>query len=147
MKRLIFAFSLIFLLLPPLCHGQVYKCVDEEGNVRFTNIPGPGCTPLEDFEDADRATRMDSSHSENLVKALLCTKGGTIGEYLNRVAGRPEIKDLGWKARRVSGGGVEIERILESDTGNCLEYRWRVTSDGRVKAINNRALAITRSGG
>ncbi len=40
-------FSLIMILItPPFLYAEIYKCVDKNGEVRFTTEPRDGCVVL-----------------------------------------------------------------------------------------------------
>ncbi|MBI5330110.1 MAG: DUF4124 domain-containing protein [Betaproteobacteria bacterium] len=55
--RLLFA---LLLGLSPTVHAEIYKFVDERGNVTYTNIPRPGAKPAVVIPDAKGAAATTS---------------------------------------------------------------------------------------
>ncbi|MBO1225488.1 MAG: hypothetical protein JYX80_13780 [Candidatus Scalindua sediminis] len=81
--------------------------------------------------------------AEETVKNLPCSKGGTVDQYLTKKAEVPAVEDLGWHVYPRKNG-FEVERLLLLNQKMSLEYRWHVDLTGKVKAINNEAIGITR---
>lgn len=102
----------------------------------YKDIPASGKTP------AMEEVYKKSYTAEQKVKALPAIKGGTVGEYLDEQASVPAIKDAGWYTYS-EGGGTRIERVMYLGRLQVI-YRWRVEVDGTVKAVNGKALSITK---
>ena len=69
--------------------------------------------------------------------------GGTVDEFLNEKVKLPAVDDLGWSAYPAENGH-EIERLMLLDKQMKLKYRWFVSYEGQVKAINGKAISITK---
>jgi hypothetical protein len=85
----------------------------------------------------------DRVEAESRVKELPCSQGGTVQEYLDRQVSNPSVEDHGWSATPFEGG-FEVERLVLLFGTKELKYRWRVTSDGKIIAVNGKAVSITK---
>ncbi len=81
--------------------------------------------------------------AEELVKNHLCSREGTIDQYLTKKAEIPSIKDLGWHVS-TKEDGFEVERLLIYSQKIQSKYRWHVYKSGRVTPLNNKAIGITK---
>ena len=85
----------------------------------------------------------DRVEAESRVKELPSSKGGTVQEYLDKQVSNPSVEDHGWSTTPFEGG-FEVERRLLLLGTKELKYRWRVTSDGKILAVNGKAASITK---
>ena len=85
----------------------------------------------------------DSVEAESRVKNLPCIQGGTIHEYFDKLVLNPGVEDHGWSTTPFEGG-FEVEKHLLLLGTKELKYRWRVTSDGEIIAVNGKAVSITK---
>ncbi|MFZ0132864.1 MAG: hypothetical protein WAK95_10005 [Desulfobacterales bacterium] len=81
---------------------------------------------------------------EARVKRLACSQGGTVQEHLDQQMANSSVEDHGWSTTPVDGG-FEVERRMVLLGTKELTYRWRVTPDGKIQAVNGKARAITGS--
>lgn len=90
--------------------------------------------------------KMDQQRAdaEARVKRLHCSQGGTVHEYLDQQGSTPSVEDHGWSTTPVDGG-FEVERRMVLLGTKELTYRWRVTPNGKIQAVNGKALSITKS--
>ena len=87
----------------------------------------------------------DSYEAEKIVKYLPCSKGGTLDQYFSKKP-KPPLEDLGWN-EFPGENGVDVVRTFllnPSESLETLEYKWHVDSTGKVKAINDEAIGITK---
>lgn len=63
MKKILASF--IFLLFCcSLSHaGGIYKCIDEEGNIKYTSTPGPGCKLLSGSVEKDSSAQLPTKEA------------------------------------------------------------------------------------
>ncbi|MFY9706811.1 MAG: hypothetical protein WCA42_02880 [Desulfobacterales bacterium] len=89
--------------------------------------------------------KMDKNRveAESRVKKLSSSQGGTVQEYLDKQVSNPSVEDHGWSTTP-SEGGFEVERRLLLLGTKELKYRWKVTSDGKILAVNGKAASITK---
>jgi len=80
--------------------------------------------------------------AEQKVKRLPSSKGGTVDQFLDNKANVPAVEDLGWTTRPYQGG-FKVERVLLLGKMKLI-YRWSVDSNGTVKAVNGKAIGITK---
>ena len=85
----------------------------------------------------------DRVEAESRVKRLPCSQGGTVQEYLDRKVSNPSVEDHGWSTTSFEEGFEVERRVLLLGTKE-LKYRWRVTSDGKILAVNSKAVLITK---
>jgi len=85
----------------------------------------------------------DKVAAESRVKKLPCSQGGTVQEYLDKQVSNPSVEDRGWSTTPFEGG-FEVERRMLLLGTKELKYRWRVTSEGEIKAVNGKAVSITK---
>ena len=85
----------------------------------------------------------DRVEAESRVKKLPCSQGGTVQEYLDKQVSNPSVEDHGWSTTPFDGG-FEVERLMLLLGKNELKYRWRVTSDGEILAVNAKAVSLTK---
>lgn len=57
------------------------------------------------------AMYKNSYEAEHKVINMPCSKGGTVGQYLDKKANVPAAEDLGWETRPYQGG-FEVERLM-----------------------------------
>jgi hypothetical protein len=83
-----------------------------------------------------------SYEAEEKVTSLPSIHGGTVGERLDQKASSPAVEDMGW-ITRPSDGGFHVQRmLLMGDL--VMKYNWEVDRHGAVRAINGKALGITK---
>ena len=85
----------------------------------------------------------DKVEAESRVKKLPCGQGGTVQEYLDKQVSNPSVEDHGWSTTPLEGG-FEVERLMLLLGTKELKYRWRVTSEGEIIAVNGKAVSITK---
>jgi hypothetical protein len=85
----------------------------------------------------------DKVAAESSVKELPCSQGGTVQEYLDKQVSNPSVEDHGWSTAAFEGG-FEVERLMLLLGTKELKYRWRVTSEGEIIAVNGKAVSITK---
>lgn len=90
--------------------------------------------------------KMDRQRAdaEARVKRLPCNQGGTVHEYLDQQGLNSNVEDHGWSTTSVDEG-FEVERLMILLGTKELTYRWRVTPDGKIRAVNGKARSITGS--
>lgn len=73
------------------------------------------------------------------------SKGGTIGQYLDKKAAIPAVDDFGWSTHPPTekNNYHYIERAMEV-SGMRLLYAWEVYPDGKVIPVNGKAIGITK---
>lgn len=118
---------------PPI-ETEAYK--DTQGYKDYLKLPAKYRSP------AMEEIFKNGYEAEQKVKNLPSVKGGTVGQLLDKKAGVPAVEDLGWNTRSYQGG-FEVERVLLLGKMK-LVYRWSVESNGIVKAINGKAMGITK---
>lgn len=91
---------------------------------------------------AGDSSKIDWQTATEMVKKLPCKKGGTVDEYLTKKAGVPAVEDLDWHTYP-RDDGFEVERLLLLDNRLKLQYKWHVSFDGHIRAINGKAMGIT----
>ncbi|MBW2342482.1 MAG: DUF4124 domain-containing protein [Deltaproteobacteria bacterium] len=146
----------LFLISAPTA-AEIYKCIDEKGQVTFTTKPGPGCTLLSGSASKPRKTTKNVEtiptppepiasklDAKRIVRSFPCSKGGTIGDHIRNKTKLPAVKDLGWSVRQ-SGNQFIVEKTIHiGGLSSYTVYRWAVDSKGSVKAINGHAIGITK---
>lgn len=124
----------VLTVIPAAADDYNYK--DEQGYKDYLALPdsykSPAIEEMYKFE-------YEAQHK---VKILPCVKGGTIGQYLDKKASVSAIDDLGWSSSQHSGG-IEVERRMLLGTMKLI-YLWNIDLNGRVTAINGKAIGITR---
>jgi len=115
--------------------AEGYK--DTQGYKDYLKLPDKYKSPVME------AMYKNAYDAEQKVKSLPAVKGGTIQQFLNKKASVPAVEDLGWTTRPYQKG-FEVERMLLLGTMKLI-YRWNVDSKGRVKAVNGKAIGITKS--
>jgi hypothetical protein len=85
----------------------------------------------------------DKVAAESRVKELPCSQGGTVQEYFDKQLSNPGVEDHGWSTTPFEGG-FEVKKHLLLLGKKELKYRWRVTSNGEVIAVNGKAVALTK---
>jgi hypothetical protein len=85
----------------------------------------------------------DRVEAESRVKELPCSQGGTVQEYLDKQVSNPGVEDHGWTTTPFEDG-YEVERLMLLLRTKELKYRWRVTSNGEILAVNGKAVALTK---
>ncbi|MFZ0610736.1 MAG: hypothetical protein WAM73_00715 [Desulfobacterales bacterium] len=96
------------------------------------------------FSQAMEKMDQQRADAESRVKRLPCSQGGTVNEYLDQQGSNPSVEDHGWSTTPVDEG-FEVERLMILLGTKELTYRWRVTPDGKIRAVNGKALSITKS--
>lgn len=135
MKK-IFIIILLLVITAPAFPGSYKDWYDE--------LPEKYKSPEEEQQ------YKDAYNAEQRVKNLPAKKGGTIDEYLTKRADIPAIDDLGWKTypdakitSPYTNEGFWVERWMLLDTMKII-YRWKVNPDGKIKAVNGKAIAVTK---
>lgn len=136
MNKYIFSFMLFLscLIATTSVFAESYK--DTQGYKNYLKLPDKYKSP--EME----AIYKNSYEAEKKVKNLLSVDNISVGELLDKKARIPAVEDLGWVTSPVQGG-YEVERIMLLG-GRKLVYRWSVTSKGEVKAVNGKAIGITK---
>ncbi len=98
------------------------------------------------FSQAMEKMDRQKTEAESCVKRLPCSQGGTVHEYLDRQGSTSSVEDHGWSTTPVDVG-FEVERRMILLGTKELTYRWRVTPDGKIRAVNGKARSITKSTG
>jgi len=86
----------------------------------------------------------DSYKAEKIVKNLPCKTGGTVDMCLNKKSAIPAVDDQGWNVFPLSDGAFEVERLMLLNNKMQLKYKWHVNINGKAKAVNGKAIAITK---
>ena len=86
----------------------------------------------------------DSYEAEKIVRNLLSKTGGTVDMCLNKKADLPAVNDLGWNVYPLSDGAFKVERIMLLNNKMQLKYKWHVNKNGKAKAVNGKAIGITK---
>ncbi|OYY93336.1 MAG: hypothetical protein B7Y41_11175 [Hydrogenophilales bacterium 28-61-23] len=68
-----FAICLILLALPPMAFGEIYKFVDENGVVTYTNMPRPGVKPQVVIPDLSRPAPASSATGKTKSSGRIAT--------------------------------------------------------------------------
>ena len=92
----------------------------------------------------------DAYEAEKIVKNLPCSEGGTLDQYFSKKP-KPLLEDEGWNEFPGENGVYVVRTFYDvrnlllnpSEPLETLEYKWHVDSTGKVKAINDKAIAIT----
>lgn len=64
MKQCIFIL-IFFLIIPVLGYARVYKCIDQDGNIIYTDSAGPNCTPALDASEEFTEETMPQKIPDN----------------------------------------------------------------------------------
>ena len=138
-----------FLAASKTAAAQLEQCVSDRVRgqkqllgVKVATIAASCYTSL--YEAGD-SLKIDWETATEMVKQLPCKKGGTIDEYLTKKAGVPAVEDLDWHTYP-RDDGFEVERFLLLNNRTQLLYKWHVSFDGNVRAINGKAMGITAGG-
>ncbi len=85
----------------------------------------------------------EEERAVEIVKRLLCSRGGTVEQYLIRKIEISSVEDLGWKVYPMKDG-FEVERSLLRKQKMLSKYKWYVNGFGNVKPLNGKAIGITK---
>ncbi len=96
-----------------------------------------------EFADFAKPVELREEQAEAFVKNLPCSRGGTVDLFLTKKAEIPSIEDLGWHVYPKEDG-FEVERLLLTRQKIESKYRWHVYKTGKVKALNAKAIGITK---
>jgi len=91
-----------------------------------------GALPLQADDEYDRALQQ--------VKALSCLDYENVDAYLNRKL-KPSHRDLGWQVFK-NDHGYDVERSFMVSKSMELRYRWRLSHNGELSAISDRAKSL-----
>lgn len=125
---------LMVLMCPVLIQAETYK--DTQAYKDYLKLPEKYKSP------AMEAMYKNAYEAKQKVINTSCNKGGTIGEYLDKKADIPAVEDLGWTTRPYQGD-YEVERLMMLGDMKLI-YRWNVDSNGIVKAVNGKAMGLTK---
>ena len=123
----------IFMTVPTAA-AESYK--DTQGYKDYLKLPDKYKSP------AMEAIYKNGYEAEQKVKNLPSVKGGTVGQFLDKKASVQVVEDLGWITAPYQGG-YTVERLLLLGKIKLI-YRWSVDSNGKVKAVNGKAIGITK---
>nr|WP_319492617.1 hypothetical protein [uncultured Desulfobacter sp.] len=98
----------------------------------------------EEFRSNAKKIYTKGTQAKRIMKNLPCKMGGTIDKCLTKKASIPAVEDLGWVTSPLSDGSFEVERLLLLNKKMPLKYKWHVDKYGNVKAINGKAIGITK---
>ena len=96
-----------------------------------------------EFADFAKPVELKEEQAEAFVKNLLCSRGGTVDQFLTKKAEIPSVEDLGWRVYPKEDG-FDVERLLLTRHKIESKYRWHVYKSGKVKPLNNKAIGITK---
>ena len=114
--------------------AEGYK--DSQGYKDYLKLPDSYKSP--EME----AVYKNGFEAKQKVKNLPAIEGGTVEQYLDQKAKIPAVDDLGWNTIPYQGG-FSVERVMLLDNMK-VKYEWFVDSNGVAKAINGKAMQVTK---
>lgn len=84
---------------------------------------------------------LDAGQAEQQVKAAACKDGQSVSEALDQSIKSHSQRDVGWRVFPEEGY-VDVERAVLINKGKELRYRWRVSADGSLQAVSDRAQSL-----
>ena len=122
-----FVICLFLLALPPMAFGEIYKFVDENGVVTYTNMPRPGIKPqvvIPDSSNPTRPTTVDSKASKPKPSGKIATPN-----YFPRV-------DTGTQVKRDDMRRQLLTEELRSEERNLSASRASLAQAGRQRGAD-----------
>ena len=130
-----FILSLFFIIITS-------ATVSYADDISATTEDGRGVI-LHDDGTWESAELNEEERAVELVKRRLCSRGGTVEQYLIRKIEISSVEDLGWKVYPKKDG-FEVERSLLRKQKILSKYKWYVSEFGNVKPLNGKAIGITK---
>lgn len=125
--------SLIIITSATVSYADDISATTEDG--RGVILHDDGTWESVELSEEERAVEI--------VKRLLCSRGGTVEQYLIRKIEISSVEDLGWKVYPMKDG-FEVERSLLRKQKILSRYKWYVNVFGNVKPLNGKAIGITK---
>ncbi len=130
-----FILSIFFIII-------ISATVSYADDISATTEDGSGVI-LHDDGTWESAELSEEERAVEIVKRLLCSRGGTVEQYLIRKIEISSVEDLGWKVYPMKDG-FEVERSLLRKQKMLSKYKWYVNGFGNVKPLNGKAIGITK---